>query len=399
MNKIIALIPLLLFFLTSHSVLANEIHYGSINDIKDHSVLLKYKGPSGTNYFICNIITSNCKDYKETAPHLFPEIFNVNNYVNSPGGKYAISPITIKNTEANLDIVYNILYSFNGDEPNFVSMIPYYKETTRIVFSPNENSVLLFGTDGEVASYNIKNSDFVINTLSQSEFPFRSISMNGNYLAAYNYVHESHVIWDVWTGEEIIVPSTKPGYVEFSDNEKDAVYIDTHNNSPVLHHIDLADFENATSTGPLFKSIFTVEDFLFVNDDLYYMSNEIKPYDWTITRYNLKTKKKIIVEQNASYGDYIRRIDGNLAYLIIEGKNSNIALYNPKINKSTVLRPIEASETPSEIKRTVVKYGDINGVLLTPPRQNSDKPLFVWLHGGLKEHKAININLKLFFRY
>ena len=381
MKKKLLLAISLSICLMYNTAIANEIHYGSVVDVKTNEVSLRYKGPLGTEYFTCNTDTLSCKTHGETKPSLFPEIFGVDYYTNSPDGRFAISPITVKNND--IDIVYNILYTFNDNESKFVAVIPYYKKTSKIVFSPDGSTVVLFGTGGDIAAFRTDGSRFSTTTLSQSEFPFRSLSISGNYLAAYNYVEEVHIIWDVWTGKNIKIKSTKPGYVEFSQNDEDAVFIDDNQNFPTLQHINLKDFPNATTTSAVFDRPFTVEDFLFVGDQLYYMANEKNVYDWTISRYDFRTEKKTTVEENASYGDYLRRIDGKLAYLIVEGKNTNLSLYNPDNEQVDTIRAIEDSETHSELTRTPVQYGDVNCVLITPPgKYISNKPLFVWLHGG-----------------
>jgi len=360
---------------------AGEIHYASIKDIRGDSILTLYKGPGGFEYFICNSRSERCESSGTQKPYLFPLILNSRDYVRSTDGRYALveNPVT---TNRNKSSSY-ALYSLNQPEPELITRLPFNEPASRIIFSPDNNVIVLLMAGGKIATYTIDSSAIALATLTQTRFPFRSLSYRGSYLAAYNQADAVHMIWDTKTGEKVAIPGTLPGSVEFSADESHAAFIENINGFPGLRVVDLKAFPHNISVESLPLHGATVVGCLFIGDNLYYMSNEASPYEWSIYEYDIRKKTKKMIATEVSYSGGLRHIGGRLAYPRIEGKNTNIALYDPLDKATSVLRPYPDSPVSPSILKEKISLGDYNGVLVYPGKTTRDaRPLFVWLHGG-----------------
>ncbi|MCK5591744.1 MAG: DPP IV N-terminal domain-containing protein, partial [Candidatus Pacebacteria bacterium] len=284
-KKLITAFSLTLSFLLL-PMLANagEIQYGSVKEIKGDTVLIKYKSPSGEQNFTCDIETSECASHGTTTPELFPPLLGNDNYTNSPDGNYGLVEFPVEDT------VYYLLYSFTDDSPQFVALLPYNKETTYIKFPWASDSIVLFTKDGEITRYSIDSKDLVTTELDRTSFSLRSFSPHGKYFSSYNYTEEAHDIWNIETGEKISIPSETPAYVEFSQDEKTAAFISTRDGYQTLYSVSLENaFAENVITERVFADDFTVEDYLFMDNDLYFVANKETPLVWSLYQYNFKT--------------------------------------------------------------------------------------------------------------
>lgn len=369
-------VPALLLLLTN-PVAAAEIQYGHVEEVHDTEIHIQYKGPAGEQNFVCDVLTLNCENFGTSTPVLFPEIDGSSDYPNSLDGRYGITE------EVEEEGVVYTLYDVSGNEAVEVAVLPYSKETNAYKFPWANDHLMLFGTDGTVTTYDIAIEEIVEFTPSQSEFPLRSLSPHASYLAAYNYIDEAHKIWNTETGEEIIVPSMTPAFVEFSQSERYAAFKDDRDGYQTMHLVDLEDDDFETKR--VFEDDFTVEDYLWFKDRLYVVGNTAdNPYNWMLHEYNPTTREAEIIAENVSYGDYIRPIGEHaLSFLVIEGKNSHVALYRPETGEVDVLRPVTDSPASEEIKRSVVEFDDgVKGILYEPRNPDRRPDLFIWLHGG-----------------
>ncbi len=369
----------------TNSVAAAEIQYGHVEDVHGQELYIQYKGPGGEQNFVCDLVTADCESFGTTTPVLFPEIDGSTDYPNSKSGRYGVHEVVGE------EGVEYTLYDVSGDEAAEVAVLPYTKETNAYKFPWADGHFMLFGTDGTVTTYDIETEEMTEFTPSQSELPLRSLSPHASYLAAYNYVEQAHKIWDTETGDEIAIASNKPAFVEFSQDERYAAYINSGSGYQTLHIADLTRAEDGVAKGRrVFKDDFVVEDYLWFKGELYAVGNtEHDPYRWVLYRYNPATKKSQIVAEDVSYGDYIRPIgDYALSFLTIDGKNSHVSLYDPERNRVTTIAPVAKSPASSEIERNVVSFGDTYGVLYEPENPDKKPELFVWLHGGPKRQTS-----------
>jgi len=372
-----------LFLLSVNSVAAAEIQYGNVEKVRGTEIHIHYKGPGGEQHFVCDVLTSDCKNFGTIMPTLFPEIDGKTSYPSSPDGRYGIIE------EATNDGFVYKLYDVSGNRAAEIATLPYTKATNAFRFSSGNDHLMLFGADGTVATYTIDTKAIFEITPSQREFPQRSLSPHARYLAAYNYSNKAHKIWNAKTGNEISIPSASPAFVEFSQSERYASFADDREGYRTIYIADLA----TTTIQPerIFKDNFTVEDYLWFKDKLYAVGNtQADPYRWVLYQYDPTTKHTTIVAENVSYGDYIRAVGEHaLSFLVIEGKNRHVALYRPDTEQVAVIRPVSDSPASTKITRSVVAFNDgVKGILYAPQRPKRSADLFVWLHGGPKRQTS-----------
>ena len=375
------------FLLLNQNVQASEIQYGHVEEVHGSDLHIQYKGPSGVQNFVCDVVSTACESFGTSTPNMFPEIDSKTNYSNSPDGNYGVVETKVVSETGSTTFVHT-LYDISADSAIEIAVIPYDKEMKKYKFSWDSKHLVLFGMNDEVVSYNIEDETVSIMEPSQVELPLRSLSPHAKYLSAYNYVEEAHKIWDTTTGQEIVILSATPAFVEFSQDERFAAFIDGRDGYQTLYVQDIN--RGGDKVTRVFKDDFVVEDYLWFKDELYAVGNtEDNPYRWVLYRYNPSTKKSKIVAEDVSYGDYIRPIgEYALSFLTIDGKNSHVSLYYPETNKLETISPVEKSPASSEIKRSVVEFGDTFGVLYEPENPDSKPELFVWLHGGPKRQTS-----------
>lgn len=371
------------FFLAPLTLYAGEISYGTVQDVKGLEAHIKYKSPMGEQNFICDVITSACIDYGTTTPTLFPSILGVSEYTNSPDGSYALVIYEGKGTTTTR---YLLLYNLTDITPQLKYIIPFEKELSRVKFTWESDVVVLFSPDGEIMRFSIADHK-IATTTADTSLPLRSLSPHGKYLSSYSYTREVHRLWEISTGELRTIPGRIPAFVEFSQDETYAIFIDKPDGFETLYTIDLSD-ENSVAKR-IFSDDFTVIDYLFLDDDIYFVANKEHPLKWSLFRYSLQTKKLTKVADNVSYNDYIRPIAGHMSFLTINGKNTDLSLYNPKTGSVRTITPVEESPS-SNIKSSILKIGDLFGVLMEPSMStHAPQPLFIWLHGGPKRQTSL----------
>lgn len=382
-NKIyLILFVMLLTLVLVKPVFANEIQYGHVEEVHDTQLHIQYKGPAGQKNFVCNALTTTCKNFGTSSPKLFPDIEGGSDYVNSPDGKLGIVEEVLK-TENGSTTYEHVIYDVSKDVAEEKAVVLYNNKINSYKFPWASDSVVLFGTNREVIRYDVatKRTDTI--TISQDELPLRSLSPHAKYLSAYNYAEQAHKIWDTTTGKEIVIPSETPAFVEFSQNEKYATFMDDRDDYQTVYISALDNQVNKVSR--VFKDNFTVEDYLWFKNDLYVVGNtKDNPYQWVLYRYNPLANKISIVAENISYGDFIRPIGNHsLSFLVIEGKNTHVALYNPKNNEVSVIKPVADAPASNKLTRSIVEFDEgVKGVLYEPKKPDDKPELFVWLHGG-----------------
>jgi dipeptidyl aminopeptidase/acylaminoacyl peptidase len=359
-----------------HVSQADEINYATVEKTKGQKISVRYNGPSGEVYFLCDLNNFECSGEGSSSPDFTPEILGEDDYITSPDGNFGLVSLG-----AGSGAPLYVLYDLTESVPSFQTLIPYQKPVSKILFAPSSQQVLIFGTGGEIIRYDIHSRKSFTTQASQSEFPQRIISPNGRYVSAYNYTKEAHLIWDVESGSEIVIPSESPSYVEFSENEQNAMFTDTATGFDSLYVTNMGNSNEGATL--IAGEDSTVVDYLFVNNNVYYISNEETPYNWNLYRLDPNSGEKEKIAENVSYGDYLKRINDKLVFLVIEGKNTNVAIHDPASGETEIFRPVGESPLPSSVKRSVIKNDGIYSALLEPEnsRDNEDI-LFIWLHGG-----------------
>ena len=370
----------------------SEINYATIKDIKGDKMVIKYKSPDKNKGYICNISNLECQHKSTSTPELFPGILGKKDYTNSPGGNYGL--ITRKNKTKEDSNFFHLLYSLKNEKPKLNHIIPFKKPISWGKFSWADDNVVLFGKDGTLARFSIEDKKISTTTISQSYLPFKSLSPHAKYLSAYNYGNEEHRIWNLDSTKIASIPSTTPDFIEFSQDEKRAVFANAKGDFETLYAVNLGKMnktQNEEKLKPqrLFEEDFMVKDYLFFKNDLYYVANRENPLKWALYKYSFSTDKNEKITGNVSYADYIRPAGNNyLAFLTIEGKNTNVSLYKPETDTTKELSPIEESPGFENTEQRIIKVNDTQGVLIAP-KSIKNKELFIWLHGGPQRQTSI----------
>ena len=365
--------------MTAATAHAGEIHYGHIDEILDDSVLIEYKSPGGTQYFTCETETGACDAHGNDAPSTVPTLLGVGDYPRDVQGRYGVRQFAVGS------FVYYFLYDVRSDPPRKLGAFPITQLMDDIRFTADGNSVIFF-KGSNVQRYDINTQQLTRSVFTQSSKPFLSISPKGTYLAAFNYT-TGHNIWNLTTGEHFIIPSDAPSYVEFSEDESKIAFGQKVNGFRILYTVSTNSLRNPDYAA-VSPADTTVEDYLFVGNNLYYMANIGNPLTWNV--YEVQTDntwKKI--GRNVSYGDFMKSVHGKLAYIKVDGKNANVNLFDPATDDTLTIAPIDRSPVPTTIKREATYIADRYGALLTPREEESDT-LFIWLHGGPQRQTSVN---------
>lgn len=367
-----------LFSFAPSSVEASEIQYGSLKSQFGDTLLIEYKGPSGPQYFTCTT-DDKCKKKGDTLPILNPSVLGSKTYKTSSDGTLALRPFLVGTK------YYNFLYDIRSEKPKKIALIPYSTIGAKVHFAKNNNAVV-FQDGTTFTRYDIATKKLSTVQLAQ-QLSFLQISPNGTYVTGYNYNTLKHELWSFTTGRMTSGPSSMQSYLEFSGDESRFAFLEDKSGFRTLFTMNTSDLgKNTTpSLKQLTKPKTETEDYLFVGNTLYFMANIDGPLEWDLFSYN---GKKIETEDtDVSYGDFLKLVktenDSFLAYLKVEGKNTNVKLISESTGKLTTISPVKDSPSSASVKSEVKVYGNRTGVLLSPSKKTSKGgDLFIWLHGG-----------------
>lgn len=400
---------LLLFFVVVCGLcsvaFAGEIQYARLKNVRGSDLFIQYTGPGGTQNFVCDAVTTECELFDDEEPVLFPDVGvgeeDILYSKRSPNGHYELvktvavpkesvaCPCDTSSEESGVYV--HTLYDVSGEFAEEIAVLPYTKDTVRYKFSWMNGQVVLFGEGGEIAVYDIASTEMRTITVSESGLSYHMVSPHAKYLAAYHSVSREHRIWDTHTGVMTVIPAAPSGFfAEFSYDEMMFSFLDERGEDGVKT-LYIADLANVSESGVIpmrqvFEDDFTIADYIFLNDGfLYVVGNTSEdPYNWVLYRYDPSTEQVKRVQEGVSYGGWIRQVgDDTVQFLVIEGKNTHVALYNAEADEVKVVRAVDSSPASEKISREVIMVDGVYGVLYKPKsRQPRRSKLFVWLHGG-----------------
>lgn len=320
MNKLKYILIFILYFTLLQSVEALDIEYGTILSVKSPNVLIEYNGIEKKQNFICSVTTRKCTLTKKLTLGITPAK-------------------TVKKT------LQQELIS-NG--------------ANRITLSPSEKLVAYY-----TKATGIKPT---------RTFTIRDLKTNKEYSTLNNVSY-----WDLVNEQSRVF--------DFSPNSKNLVYLDDKDGEFALYITDTTKLNSdAIESTKLSTSAYQVDDFMFTdNKTLYYIGNtKANPYVWSLYRYNLTTNKDIVIESNVSYTDSIKKIGQALVFNRLQTKGYGPEIYNLNTKKIEQFKVPNISTKKSITNQEVIKADAVNGVLMTPTKNDLDKTytLVIWLHGG-----------------
>jgi len=365
---------------------AGEIHYGSLKDQHENTLLIEYKGPSaGPDYYTCDISTKECESEGEETPDLFPSVLGSKSYVKSADGTLAVKPMVVGTRS------YYFLYDISGSKAAKKALIPYSVPGAKVYISKNSGAVV-FKKGNMYTRYDIATKKLSRMTLRQ-ELSFFSLSPDAGYVTGYNYNTGKHELWRFSDGKVLYAPSSMQSYVEFSEDEEQLAFLEDVDSFKTLFIMDSDELgkANPTSLRQLTEPDTEIEDYLFIDSTLYFMANVDGPLEWDLFAHT--DGETELVDTDVSYGDYLKRVRADkkdyLAYLKTTGKNTNVVLLSPNPGEPVTLTGPKSSSASKEVEREVVEYGDRTGVLLSPADGGSrDSNLFIWMRGGPQRQVA-----------
>lgn len=380
----------LLFILIVPRVQAAEINYGSLFDQNKGSFTLRYKSPSGTSYYSCLKDPYSCTNLGDKEPTTSIRILGKAPYALSDDKTLAIHALNF-GSGLTASSFYS-LYDVSGTSPQFITLVPHYKPATSVEFSRFNDTILFTGNNGSLVTYYISTNTVETTVTEHSSHPLQILSAHGSYLSYYNFTNKQHEIVNLRKNTTQHIPNEKPSYLEFTEDERYAVFrAIAEDGTHVLKSLLLSDPPQAPMV--ITSSPNVIEDYITIGNRTYYLANtKDSVYTWTITEYSHESGKSTQIATNASYGDYMHVIDGKLLFLVIEGKNSNIAVYDPSTGASKVIRPIADSPHPDKLTRTAIKYGSASAVHIRNTEATGAQPLFVWLHGGPERQTSLGFH-------
>jgi len=354
----------------------SEIHYQSISEVSGSTILILDKSPAGDTHYLCET-DGTCR--KEEDASLAPAIYRNTEYSRSSQGRYGAYPQSFP--VGRTITTFFTFYDLSGDTPRNVGLLTVPGTIVRQGFSPDESTFVAVTESGTLIAYDIESNERRTITLPSSDLPFFSISAQGSYISAYNYVDEVHRVWNTRTGALTELAGT-PGYVEFADSEHEAAYTLEYNG---FKNIAIArGFDGTVTTEVAANGSFLVEDYRYIGDELFYLANRRSPLAWGLYQYG----ESAPIAEDVSYGVYLERVGDALAYQKIEGKNTNLYLFNPENGTHTHLRAAPHSAS-ADITRKEITVAGRTAAHLAPRSARGDANLIVWLHGGPQRQTSV----------
>jgi len=384
LHRSLVALAVVVFVCVPGATLASEINYGSVRAQMGDELVLRYSSPtSGEQFHMCTVDGGDCARAGSEEPSVVPKSWRSYGHTLSNDSSLLLLHIPHKGK------VYYALYQFLPKK-KVIGWVPYTKDAK--VYFAKDNSAVIFKDGKTWTRYDIASKKKVQMTLPH-ELSFLSLSPKGTYVTGYNYGTLRHEVWRFADGKKFESPSSMQSYLEFSEDESRLAFLEDVKGFKSLFVMDADEMgsNSPSSLVQLTEPKTETEDYLFVNDALYYMANVDGPLEWDLFR-NERGDGVSLVDTDVSYGDYLKRVvvddESHLAYLKVEGKNSYVRLVTPDSETSTVLRPIRASLASDEIEREVITTDGRTGVLWSPEDPARHPALFIWMHGGPQRQVA-----------
>ncbi len=363
---------------------AAEIQYGALRAQFGDTLHIEYRGPSGPQHFTCTT-AGTCTPHGTTTPRMFPTVLGTDSYERSADGRLAVRPFTVG------AMTYHFLYDISTTPPRQIALVPFMRDGATIHFSRN-NDAVIFREGLTFTRYDITTRGVTTLTLDQN-LAFLSISPSATYVTGYNYTTLRHEFWRFSDGAKLNGPDSMQSYIEFSEDESRFAFLEDVGSFKTLYTMHTRDLgqERPVSLQRVTEPATETEDYLFLENTLYFLANVNGPLNWDL--WSFDGSETELVDTDVSYGDFLKRVRGNngsyLAYLKNEGRNSHLHLLSHNPGAVIMVRPVADSPKSDAVIREVRVYGERTGVLLSPKRPARNPDLFIWMHGGPQRQVAV----------
>ena len=316
----------------------------------------------------------------------------------------SVEECSCEDDESEEDPVYQYtLYDVSEESAQEMAVLPFTKDVAFYTFSSSNEHVMLFGKDGELMVYTIASEEVRTITISESGLSYRTVSPFAKYVVGYHFGDREYRIWNTYTGEQATI-SAEPSwsFVSFSNDESLMAFFNQEEGEQIMFMADLDDVseegEVAVEEVEALNDLFMISDSVFLDDGFFYVVGNVaeNPYNWVLHQYDPATKQVRRVREYISGGRKVKPIrqigDRTLKFLIGEGKNKHVALYDSDADEVRVIRAVDPSPASENIDRSTLTVDGVHGVLWRPKNRFKGQPkhLFVWLHGGPIQQTSLN---------
>lgn len=381
------------FLLTPVSAGAFEVPYQKIVEQRGARIVANTYGEGDPQYALCALDRLTCEGAGTSTPDLFPELAG-KEYVLSSDRTYALTWDGVG------DLRRYTLHAL-GSTPVTQVLLDFTGATRKIQFSEDNAKILFVTTRGEFIVFDIKTNSAIKSIPISGGASFITFSPRGNYIAYYSpntttRTERTYTLVDV-TRDHIYTWKEKNGYwdqlseeeklFDFSFDERYFLYLGDRDGAQTLYvtRLALLDGVNGRLGRRIFRSNFTVNNFLFGKDGLLYVTaNKKNPLVWSLYSYDLTGQSMREVSDNVLYWPPPQRVGTFIVFL--RSKNELPALYAVSTETRAVMQlPIPQKNGPFFIASGTIKnFSGRYGVLYTPDGYEKKKsyPLIIWLHGG-----------------
>ncbi len=238
-------------------------------------------------------------------------------------------------------------------------------------------------------------------TITENNFNHTTFSSNKMYVAYYQPRREdtgTRTLYLKNTKNDSIFTRSEPvaywdllndqaKIFEFSPDEKELWYLDDSDGFFSLYRAKINELPAGILVGEkITTNLLTIDDFIVYDSQTVFFTGNTKehPYEWTLYRYNLKTKKQEVAARHISYADRLIRSGSSILYTGITSGGSHAFLYNVKTKKARAFKTPGSTTNTALKNREVISFGGYYGILMKPAQFDVAKiyPLLIWLHGG-----------------
>lgn len=379
-------------FLLPVSARAFEVPYQKVFQQRGATVSVSIYGEADPHYAQCDLDQWTCANQGTSTPNLFPE-YSGKEFALSKDQKFALV-----SEGSGISRSYD-LYTLGAGTSTKIT-IDFTGETRKVLFSDDDTKILFTTKLGEFVIFDIKTNSAIKSIPIVGEASFIRFSPRGNYIAYYSpntmsgkergytlvdivrdhtYTwKEKNDYWDLLSEEEKIF--------DFSPDERQFLYLSDRDGTQTLYVARLGPLDGVHGRlgKRMFKTNFTVNNFLFGNDGLlYFTANRKNPLIWSLYSYNFGDQLVRGISDDVLY--YPPPYQAGKYVLFLRSKDALPVLYalNTEIGTIEVLPVVPNVSFPiaaGKIRNFAGRYG----VLYTPDNYDKKKayPLIVWLHGG-----------------